>query len=246
MRAALFVMSVIVAFGLIDVDAFRSTENAPDLFHLSLPYWSAVAAPLLPLSALGLVAVGMAVPAMAALGIAFLAGLAGAFFSFGYMALSGAGASLALIHGIALTGAISSAILILSPRTQRAGAMLLGVVALLSTWSLVSGMVAAVSARSLADSDPYCIALHGDGSAIATLSDLRGFSFFTTRSGHKSTSNWYFHGVLIVARADGAEVWNWSPRRLAFHRLETPDRMIADPSNECDPKADFLNHLPLV
>ena len=146
MRVALFVMFVIVAFGLIDVDAFRSTEDAPDVFHLSLAYWSAAAAPLLPLFALGLFAVGVAVPATAALGIAIVSGLAGAIFSFGYMALSGAGASLALLHGITLTGAISCAPLILSPRTQCTGAMLLGVVAFLATWSLVSGMVAAASA----------------------------------------------------------------------------------------------------
>ena len=115
-----------------------------------------------------------------------------------------------------------------------------------AVWSLSVAAIIAISAQRIGDGRPYCLARHGDPGAVETLAALRGLSFRATRSGYKSTSNWFLHGILIVETGTLPEVYNWSPRRLRFDRLTEPGHLIVDPRGTCQPRMDFLASLPIL
>ena len=56
----------------------------------------------------------------------------------------------------------------------------------------------ASAATRLANDMPYCIAHHGPNESVQSLSELRGLSLYTTRTGYKHYHRWAYHGVLIV------------------------------------------------
>jgi hypothetical protein len=104
--------------------------------------------------------------------------------------------------------------------------------------SLAVAGAALMQAGWMADGAPASSARHEDRpERVGSIRDLRAFSFYTTRSGYKDSSRWYFHGLLIVCRPDGEEVYNWSPRRLRFMRFERPHLLAVDPSWACEPVA---------
>ncbi len=202
--------------------------------------------PALPLLAAGGVALrGWHLPRGLAVGLAVAAGLLGALLS-----LLAAGINppvsqpLVLVKGAAFTLSAVGAVLLLA--APRAGLAALALPLAVAIWSLGSGVMVARQAVTLAAGQPYCLAAHG-GPAFASLADLRGAALFTERGGFKSTSNWYFHAVLIVADPAGVRLYNWSHRARAFAPIsaETDSRLIAPVHASCTPRAGFLRGLPL-
>jgi hypothetical protein len=76
------------------------------------------------------------------------------------------------------------------------------------------------------------------------LEGLRGTRLFTTFTGYKSTSRWYFHAVLIVDGEKGREYWNWSISRMRFERFYNPHRFVERPTHVCQPTPLFLSQTP--
>ncbi|QAY78437.1 hypothetical protein [Sphingosinicella sp. BN140058] len=102
--------------------------------------------------------------------------------------------------------------------------------------SLAGAAWISIAAFHIAGGARHCLARSDDGPApIDGLWDLRIFAFYTTGSGYKNTSRWYFHGLLVVGAPGGREVYNWSPRRLRFDRLQRPDIFIHNVRAACEP-----------
>lgn len=181
---------------------------------------------------------------------AAVTGIVGAFLSFIAMAFSSAGELITLIHGVTLTLALVVSILLLGPAASEAGRVVIQRMfyapVIVSVWSIAAAFVVVASATLIAAGNPFCLAVHGDRKPVASLADLRGLSFITTRSGYKDSSRWYFHGVLLVAEPTGTTVRNWSPRRLSFSQVAEPGILLDDPSKECEPTRQFLRRLRLA
>lgn len=187
------------------------------LVRVGAPLWlsgPALALPVLPL--LGAVwprrAAGLAtLSGVLALPLLVAAGLAGPGLPFLFLFLLGC---LAAIW--AQTGA----------RLRRAALLIACAIGL---WSLAGLGAALIQIRQLSAGAPWCVARQGK--FTAGLSDLRAAALFTTATGFKDSSRWYFHGVLRTPD----RVWIWSPRRLRFDPLPDPGRMTVDPRLACDP-----------
>ncbi|WP_319774544.1 hypothetical protein [Breoghania sp.] len=155
-----------------------------------------------------------------------------------FRALALALSSLALLR--LLTSAPSPA-----PSSRLAWTMI-GIAAAISVWSLAGMIWISYSASAIAGDRPYCLAFHSrEVKPVRSFSELRYFSFFTTYSGYKRSSHWYFHGVLIVNAKEGRQVYNWSPRRFAWDRVHNPEILLENPVSACDPKAEFMRDLRL-
>lgn len=146
-----------------------------------------------------------------------------------------------LLHGISLTIAIASSFLIWSgrdgkPNPSWIAKIGISISTLIAFWSLLTIPMLLLQARLITDGSPYCIAEHSENSPIEALHGLRGFSFYTTKTGYKSTSEWYFHGLMIVDHPDDQRVYNWSPRHWRFDLVERPDAPIEPVRNVCVPK----------
>ncbi|MEX0307942.1 MAG: hypothetical protein AB3N12_11215 [Ruegeria sp.] len=143
-------------------------------------------------------------------------------------------------HGVTLTIAVASSFLIWSGRNgkpqpswiAKCGISIATVAAL---WSLLTVPAVLVQTRLIADGSPRCIAKHAENTPIEALHELRGFSFYTTARGYKSTSTWYFHGLLVVDHPEEQRIYNWSPRRWRFDLVERPDALIEPVRNVCVP-----------
>lgn len=155
---------------------------------------------------------------------------------------------LTLAHGGALSVAVASSVLGLSiGRIGLLGAgsafLGMGLSAIAAVWSLLSVPSVAVQANRVSAGYPFCLSHHGPSSDVNAVWDLRGLSFYTTDSGFKSTSGWFFHGILIVDATDGRLFFNWSPRRLRFDRVDHPERFVASVRNLCVPSSTFWSDL---
>ena len=144
------------------------------------------------------------------------------------------------LHGVSLTMALASSFLIWSglngkPQPSWAAKIGISVATVTALWSLLTVPVVLVQARTISDGAPYCIAEHAENSPVKALYELRGFSFYTTKTGYKSTSAWYFHGLMIVDYPEEQRVYNWSPRRWRFDQIERPDGFIKPVRNVCTP-----------
>ncbi|MET3598427.1 hypothetical protein [Martelella mangrovi] len=178
--------------------------------------------------------------------IVFLIGLSLTFFSSAFA--SNLSLPLMVTQGSVLSLAVASGILSLAighsnsntARLAMSGMVLSAVAAI---WSLLSVPAAVFQANQTAASHPFCIAHHGSSADVDSLWDLRGFSFYTTATGYKSTSTWYFHGILIVEGNDGLQYFNWSPRHFRFDRIDHPERYIASLNNLCVPTSAFWKGL---
>ncbi|MGB0695738.1 MAG: hypothetical protein ACPGOY_08815 [Rhodospirillaceae bacterium] len=113
----------------------------------------------------------------------------------------------------------------------------------LALWSLSSVPYVVVQANQIVAGRPYCLGAHTGHYPVQSLAELRGFYFYTTVTGYKSSSRWFFHGILLVETEQGLEAYNWSPRAFRFYRISNPDRMLESPFQACTPKQDFL---PLI
>ncbi len=173
------------------------------------------------------------------------------FVLFAIFIFSGPGLPIAARLWLAITTAIIGAVFFLvEPKgKQRSGLPLLGSAGLLmafvvSVWSLVMIFGVTGQAQRIADGRPFCIAHHSEDAPVRSFYELRPTSFFTTRTGYKDTSSWYFHGVLLVEREDGLEFYNWSPRRMRFDKTHG-DGWTVGLRDNCEPSDDFLGTLGL-
>ncbi|WP_196223449.1 hypothetical protein, partial [Roseibium sp. RKSG952] len=145
-----------------------------------------------------------------------------------------------VLHGVTLTIAVATSFLIWSSTGDREFPSRwvkigLSVSTAAALWSVLTVPMILFQARWIADGSPYCIAHHGRGSEISGFSDLRGFSFYTEKTGYKSTSEWFFHGLMIVNFPDGEAVYNWSPRGWRFDQIADPGVFIEPVGNACVP-----------
>lgn len=249
MKSAFILGAFIIAAGftpspLSPSEAFR--EGATWLMILT---WAISLSPLLPLAA---VVIRTSTPLQlnrpTALFIAVLTGILGLFVTVVIAGLSGAGTNLALMHGISLTVAVILSIRLLSTKaaTLWAPKMLIfwSVPVVVGIWSLVSAASVAEQANRISHGHPFCLAPH-DSRDVHSFADLRGLSFYTTSSGFKSTSHWFFHGILLVRNAGHIEAYNWSPRHMAFHHIERPETLVMPPIKVCTPQHGFWSTLSI-
>lgn len=242
--------------------------------YVKLPFWSRLMellkdshAPRLVFLVEGLAHVGPLIPLVAALArlaspfrfrgnaartIAGTVVGAGLFFSFFAGAFSGAGSEIVWLYGFTLTLAVAASVLLLADDQTKPwwpfltiGLLLVPFVA--AIWSLAAGVVIYRQAEQLSGGQPYCIAHHNDREdPVSSLADLRGLMFYTTFSGYKDSSHWYFHGLLLVGRGQHLNVFNWSPRHLRFDLLQKPQVQFIDPRKACRPRLDFLKSLKAI
>ncbi|MEP4199347.1 MAG: hypothetical protein ABJL99_27285 [Aliishimia sp.] len=205
--------------------------------------WVIAVAPLLPaLAALIRLRVSAPLPKKVVIALAVLTGAFGILVSLLNAALSGVGTGLALMHGLSLTIAVVGSILLLSSQTMKI-AVVLTVPVAVAIWSLASVAAVTLQANNISSGRPFCLAPHSPNSDTQSFAQLRGLTFYSTSSGYKSTSRWYFHGVLLVETEGEIEAYNWSPRRLAFRRIEQPQKFIATPLTTCTPQREFWDTL---
>ena len=161
-------------------------------------------------------------------------------------AIVGAGSNLTIANGLILILGITAMVRHLERAGQcRTAFKGLAIAAFGAVWSLGAGLAAGIGAVTLAGDAPYCLATQSLAGPVQSLAALRGLSFYTNQSGYKSTSHWFFHGILIVADPQGDTYYNWSPRHLRFEGLSNPDRQIASPLHICTPIPGFGQTLPL-
>lgn len=191
--------------------------------------------------ALIVTATGVRISSLLAHGLAWLILPVGLLLTVGAAAFSGAGDGIILLQGALLTMALIG--VLLGARRGRsapsgrtlAGSMVL-IPAIAAVWSLATVPVVLASAHRVADGAPFCLAGHAHGPApLGSLWDLRWFSFYTTGSGYKETSRWFFHGLLTIQTAEGEKIYNWSPRGMHFDPVDRPDLYLIDPRGACVP-----------
>lgn len=113
--------------------------------------------------------------------------------------------------------------------------LIIGAVA--GLWSLLAVPVVIVQASTLAGGAPFCIAVKSKGERVASLWDLRGFSFYSFAGengmgGQGAHDTYRFHRLLIVDAHNGRRLYTWSPGRLRFDRINWV-------RNECTPIHDY-------
>jgi len=229
------------------IDTKRFDETTDVVKAALLLAWSA---PTLPTAAVFL-RIALPRPASPALiwPVAIAVFLVGLFLTLASAAFSSPHSTLfSVTHGGALSLAGASSVLCLAiGRIDSNGARLafsgMALSAAAAAWSLLSVPSVVFQANRISAGYPLCISHHGPSSDVSSIWDLRGFSFYTTDSGYKSTSGWYFHGILIVDGNDGRQYFNWSPRRFRFDRVEHPERFIASLRNLCEPSSAFWSEL---
>lgn len=188
-----------------------------------------------------------------ALALSLLLGAVGILMALVSAAFSGPGFFFALVKGTMVALAVMAAFLLLSRQTSQSIAevyafLLMIPPAIVAAWSIVSAGAVAFNAKGISDGEPYCLAIHGEEKPVSSLSELRGLEFYTTFTGYKDTSRWFFHGVMIVRRKHGLEVYNWTPRKMQFDRVDnyTLRNIIENPSSECVPRYGFLRSLSII
>ena len=136
-------------------------------------------------------------------------------------ALSGPGAPFCLAYGLAcLAGTMAQG----NSRFRLPAMALAGGYGL---WSLLAFGAVLLQVHQITQGAPWCMARHG--MPPAQMQDLRGAALFTSATGYKDSSQWYFHGVLRT----GDQLFIWSPRQLRFAPLPDPARQMADPRQAC-------------
>lgn len=242
MKVWLVVGALLIALGFTQVPIIPDNLGRGPIWGDAL-VWTIALAPLIPaLTVLIRLQKSALPPKFFVLALATLVGAFGVLVSLLNAALSGVGTSLALMHGLSLTIAVVGSILLLSSRTMKI-AVVLTIPVAVAIWSLASAAAITLQANKISDGRPFCLAPHSPNSDIKSFAQLRGLNFYSTSSGYKSTSRWYFHGILLVEIDGGIEAYNWSPRRFAFHRIGQPQKFIATPLTACTPQPDFWDTL---
>lgn len=202
---------------------------------------------LVPALPLALALAGLAggrIPWGLALGLTLVSALPAAVLTLLASYDTGGGAEIILAEGLALSLAVWGMLWCLAGQGVP-GRALHGLAVLAALCSLATPFAVARQARLLADGAAFCIARHEADRPIRSWAELRGASFHTNRSGYKDTSSWYLHGLLLVDRVQGIEVWNWSPRHLRFDPLPRAGQLVVSPFRTCTPVPAFLGRLSL-
>lgn len=207
---------------------------------LAILFLSAVLAAYVPF-ALGLVhfLTGKVFSLRLGLSLVVAAFIIGGILTLLYALFSGSGFEIAFLQGCTVTAGIAGTILwITGERTTGwitvPARALVAASVLTACWSLASIPAILTKAHIIAGDSAFCLAHHGSG-PVTSIADLRGFRFYTDKTGYKSTSLWYFHGTMTVRAADGYQHYNWSPRRFRFYLLESPQLFHEKVGNDCDP-----------
>lgn len=191
-------------------------------------------------------------PRIIGIGISLIVGIFGLTISWIQAGFSGAGAYMSLLYGVTLTMAVSYSVLAISQQNKRNGCsryswMFMTVPIIVSIWSLAAVPTILWYSDNISSGRPFCIAKNASSEKqIKTLADLRGLSFFTTESGFKMNSHWYFHGVLIVKSNSRNLVFNWSPRTFSFNRIDNPERYYGRPDLACKPIKNFWHTVSVI
>ena len=207
---------------------------------IQIMYLCAWFAPVLPLLVLAFVLMGVrCLPIWLANLFAGVSLIAGLFLTLASGVLS-LFSTIQVVHGVTLTVAVASSFLIWAgddkkPKPSSIAKLGIAGSAMAALWSLLTVPSILIQSHTIADGSPYCIAHHWPDTPVEALHELRGFSFYTEETGYKSTSEWYFHGLMIVDYPEEQKVYNWSPRRWRFDQVERPDGLIAHVRNACVP-----------
>ena len=217
-----------------------------------------VSAPFLPLVAVGVRALTpVRIPIWIAIVLAGLTFLLGWLFTLFSAALSGPGGALIdfAFHAVLTLAAVGS-ILLLSADLYRyhIGKLVIGVLAVAvvaSLWSLVAAGAAYAQANRIAQDAPFCVAHHlgGSDTLVRSLSELRGFVFYSAASGPTGTLRPYFHGLLIVETPNGSVHFNWSPRRLQYELIKvlaSGQLIISGVRGSCLPRNKFWRDVNIL
>ena len=244
-RYAALVGAVIIALGFLPIPLTVPPQAQAIWF-----VWLIVVSPLFPLALLAVSFVsGRKLPVKFAVAFAVVVLGVGIFVTLILSAFAGGGARMAMLHGTALTIACAATFLLVSsvgPKARLLAARAFAFSVFVGLWSLVAVPLAYASAVKSASGKAYCIGHHSPiPSELAAIQGLRGLFFYTKLSGYKSTSEWYFHGLLLVEEDAGISVYNWSPRRLQFQAVERPQLLTASPFHACVPRHNFLHEIDL-
>ena len=152
------------------------------------------------------------------------------------------------MHGVILTFAVaSSAVVWGGPLENRLAAFFgyagLVVSAAAATWSLLSVPAVILQSNTVSNGSRMCVAHHLPSPDIGSIWELRGFRFYTTATGYKRTSNWYFHAIMAVDGPEGRQYYNWPPRKFRFDLIERPERLMVPVWGLCDPVRDFWSEI---
>ncbi|MBZ9678669.1 hypothetical protein [Mesorhizobium sp. ES1-1] len=244
-------LSVLIALGYVDITWFKRWPPVDGgVPRVSILIWCVKLAPIFPIVASMVRLTPLRLTKTSALLFAYITFVVGLLLTLVAAGLSGAGGHVVFMHGATLTIAVLASFLVLcrgdihSPMGLSTIALMI-IPAIAATWSLAAGGMLVASARAMSSARPYCIALHGDRKPVSSLANLRGLSFYTTRTGYRDSFWWFFHGVLIVQNDVEKTVYNWSAKKLRFELLP-PKNFEDDPRNECVPQHDFINTLPLI
>jgi hypothetical protein len=242
-RATLFWLaaSLLIALGLAPglADLSALINAPPDDSNIK---WLIVALALTPYLPLILVVLALRhqpiLSAQSARALGILVMALGALFTVASAAFSGAGTLITLVQGTSLTLAVfitlqTHAWSRLTANRHKFLTAMMALPVLAALWSLATIPIISLSARSIAAGAPYCITSHFRPQTVTSLWGLRGFSFYTTASGFKDTSQDYFHGLLIVNGTAGRQVYNWSPRHLRFDHIARPQDFGVSTTPDC-------------
>lgn len=210
---------------------------SPSIQILYLCIWLA---PIAPLIVAGFVLMGMRrIPVWLARLLAGAALIAGLFLTLASGAFS-LGSTTQLMHGVTLTIAVSSSFLIWAggdhePTPSWVAKSGIAAASIAALWSVLTVPMIQIQSHVIASGSPYCIGHHAPDSPVSAIHALRGFSFYTEETGYKSTSEWLFHGLMVVDGPNAQRIYNWSPRRWRFDLVERPDKLIRPVRNVCIP-----------
>lgn len=253
---ALLLMAFLIAVGSVDFSAFSAVGYVgyTSAFNIivSIIAVCAAFAPLMPLATLALIKfTSFTLRHWQTAALSVTAGVLGSFATLISAAVAGGGSTMTFLHGFALTSIIISSLLLLvnpreAPLVRHIGFYFMICPTVVAIWSLTNAVALAVSAKTIAGAQNFCLARHGDNAAISQLIDLRGLALYTTKSGYKISQSWFFHSVLLVKAGDDLNAYNWSLGKMRFERLPEPKRFLVNPLSDCTPQQNFLQTIPLV
>ncbi len=121
----------------------------------------------------------------------------------------------------------------------------LSITAAAALWSFLTMPIVAVQAARTADGSPYCLVDHveGAGEAHSSVLHLRGMNLFTTATGYKMSSRWYYHSIMLVQDGDTLRAFNWSHRRLRYDEIRNYHQKIIPIGEQCEPVPNFIRRI---
>ncbi len=125
--------------------------------------------------------------------------------------------------------------------------VMVGSSVLAGTWSLVTIAAVALSALSIAGTDPVCLLPSSLEGPVRSWAELRGFTFYDTGDREEPTFARHFNGLLVVGRSPGGghQYSEWSPKDWRFETVDFEDANLS-PGSGCKPVASFFSRLAIA